>query len=217
MSNAISSSRWRLYVIIDHAAAQDRDLAWVAERAIQGGADVIQLRHKTASVRQLIAEAERLMRVTRAAQIPFLINDRVDVAVAVGADGVHLGQDDLPVPVARRFLGPTGIIGKSTHSLQQALEAEQEGVDYLAVGPIYPTPTKPDAPHVGLELIAQVKIRVRHPVVTIGGIDRVTLAEVVAAGADCVAVVRAVCRADDPQAAAEELKKIVTQSVRITR
>ena len=215
MSNVNSLSHWRLYVILDSAASKGRDLAWIAECAIQGGADVIQLRDKTASTRQLIEEAERIARVARAAQVPLLINDRVDVAVAVGAAGVHLGQDDLSVSVARRILGSAGMIGKSTHSLQQALDAEQEGVDYLAVGPIYPTPTKPDTPHVGLALIGQVKTRVRRPLVAIGGVDRATLPDVVAAGAECVAVVRAVCSADDPQAAAHDLKKIVAQSVRI--
>lgn len=204
---------WRLYVIVDRAAAQNRELAWIAERAIQGGADAIQLRHKTASARQLIEEAEQLLRVTRASKIPLLINDRVDVAAAVGAAGVHLGQDDLPVSAARRLLGPAGIIGKSTHSLQQALDAEQEGVDYLAVGPIYPTPTKPDAIHVGVGLIGQVTARVRRPLVMIGGVDRTTLPEVVAAGAICVAVVRAVCQAEDPKAAAEELKGILLRKI----
>lgn len=211
MSNAPSLSGWQLYVIVDPAVARGRDLAQIAAQAIQGGADVIQLREKTGSARQVIEQAERLLAVTRPASVPLIINDRIDVAVAAGADGVHLGQDDLPVAVARQILGAGRLVGQSTHSLQQALEAEGEGVDYVAVGPVYPTPTKPDSPHVGPALIGRVLAAVRKPLVVIGGIDEGTLPEVLQAGATCVAVVRAVCGADDPQAAARELKRTLTQ------
>ena len=212
MSNATSCSAWRLYVIVDKAAAKARDLAWITDRAIRGGADALQLRDKAASAHTLIEEAKRCLQVTKAAGVPLIINDRVDVAVAVGADGVHIGQDDLPVSVARQILGPGRIIGTSTHSLKQALEADRAGVDYLAVGPIYPTPTKPDSSSVGASLISQVKAQVQRPIVTIGGIDQTTLSEVLAAGATCVAVVRAVCAAEDPEAAARALKDMMTQS-----
>ena len=211
MSSAASLSAWRLYVIADNAAAKGRDLAWIAEQAIRGGADVIQLRDKAASAQRLIEEATRLLRITKAAGIPLIINDRVDVAVAVGADGVHLGQDDLPVSVARQILGPGRIVGKSTHSLVQALEADRAGVDYVAVGPIYPTPTKPDTSHVGVALVDHVAARVRRPIVVIGGINQATLPEVLAAGATCVAVVRAVCAAENPEAAARSLKDMMAQ------
>ena len=208
---------WRLYVIVDKSAAKDRDLAWIAERAIQGGADAIQVRDKTASAVQLINEAERVLRITKAAKVPLIINDRVDVAVALEADGVHIGQDDLPVSVARQILGPGRVVGKSTHSLKQALEADQEGADYLAVGPIYQTPTKPDYPSVGLSLIRQIKAQVRKPIVAIGGIDQATLPDVLTAGAERVAVIRAVCSADDPKAAAQDLKRIFSQFVHARR
>jgi len=198
-------------VIVDPAAARGRDLTQIAAQAIRGGADVIQLREKTGSTRQVIRQAERLLAVTRPASVPLIINDRIDVAVAAGADGVHLGQDDLPVAVARHILGGSRLIGKSTHTLQQALEAEQEGVEYMAVGPIYPTPTKPDSPHVGPGLIGEVSAAVRTPLVVIGGIDEGTLPEVLQHGASCVAVVRAVCAADDPQAAARRLKRMLTE------
>lgn len=213
MLNLTSCAAWRLYVIVDRAAAGGRDPAWIAEQAIRGGADVVQLRDKTGSTRDVIAHAQAVLQVTHAAHIPLIINDRVDVAVAVGADGVHLGQDDLPVSVARQMLGPDRILGKSTHSLEQALEADREAVDYLAVGPIYPTPTKPDYPSVGVTLIDQVRARVCKPLVVIGGVDQATLPEVLRAGASCVAVVRAVCGADDPEAAARELKRALTQFV----
>ena len=216
MSNAASLSAWRLYVIVDKAAAKARDLAWIADRAIRGGADVIQLRDKAASAQALIEEAKRCVQLTKAAGVPLIINDRVDVAVAVGADGVHLGQDDLPVSVARQILGPGRIIGASTHSLKQALEADRAGVDYLAVGPIYPTPTKPEASSVGASLISQVKAQVQRPLVTIGGIDQTTLPEVLAAGATCVAVVRAVCGAEHPEAAARALKDTLTRALHVS-
>jgi len=216
MSSGVCFSDWRLYVIIDRGACEGRDLAWVARQAIRGGADVIQLRDKAASAQALIVQARRLLAVTKPAGVPLIINDRVDVAAATGADGVHLGQEDLHVAAARRLLGSGRIIGKSSHSLTQALEADQEELDYLALGPVYPTPTKPDSPPVGLKLVGEVSARVRHPLVVIGGVDGTTLPEVVAAGAACVAVVRAVCAAEDPQAAARTLKRILTQTSRPT-
>ena len=210
MLNGTSCSTWRLYVIVDRSAAKGRAVTRITEQAIRGGADVIQLRDKSAPADLLVKEGKRLLDVTKAAGVPLIINDHVDVAVAVGADGVHLGQDDLPVAEARRILGPDMIIGKSTHSLQQALDADREPIDYLAVGPIYPTPTKPDYPFVGLTLISQVAANISHPMVNIGGIDERTLSEVIAAGATCVAVVRAVCGAEDPEAAARKLTRMLT-------
>jgi thiamine-phosphate pyrophosphorylase len=153
-----------------------------------------------------------LLPLTRAAGIPLIINDRVDVADAVGADGVHLGQDDLPVEEARRLLGPSRLIGKSTHSVEQALAAQAEGADYIGLGPIFPTPTKPDYRSIGTEPIRQIVSHMQVPVVCIGGIDAETLGGVIAAGAQCVAVVRAVCAAPDPEAAARTLKEILQAS-----
>ena len=186
----------------------------ITEQAIRGGADAIQFRDKHSPTKIVLGEAARILQATRAAGVPLILNDRVDVALAIGADGVHLGQDDLPIPVARHLLGPTRIIGKSTHSLEQALAAEQEGADYIAVGPVYTTPTKPEAPSVGPELIGRIKCRVQTPLVIIGGIDRTRLPDVLAAGAECVAVVRAVCGAEDPEAAARELKAPLVQFIR---
>src|SRR3989338_9134619 len=204
--NVTPSSAWQLYVIVDRAAVGARDLREVAAGAIRGGADAIQLRDKVASARALIEAARALLPLTRAAGIPFIINDRADVARAVGADGIHLGQDDLPVGAARDLLGSGRLIGLSTHSLEQALAAQAQGADYIGVGPIFPTPTKPDYGSVGTGLIGQVASRVRLPAVCIGGIDRSNLEQVIRAGATCVAVVRAVCSASDPEAATSELK-----------
>ena len=211
--NVTSFSHCRLYVIIDRAAAGDRDLVDVASAAIRGGADVLQLRDKTASPRKFLEEAECLLSVTRRAGIPLIINDRVDVAHAVGADGVHLGQEDLPLAAARRILGFERLIGQSTHSLEQACTAAAEGADYLGCGPIFPTPTKPGSGSVGTALIRPVIQAVRIPVVCIGGIDAGNIAQVLEAGADRVAIVRAVCAAEDPEAAARALKHQLEQSV----
>ena len=213
-SNATASSRWRLYVIVDRAAAGSRDLAELAAAAIRGGADVIQLRDKTASDEALLREAKRLLRVTRAAGVPLIVNDRPEVAQAVGADGVHLGQDDLGLAAARALLGPNTILGKSTHSLEQAMAAEAEGADYIGCGPIFATPTKPGYGNVGLALIGRVIERVSVPVVCIGGIDERTLPRVLAAGAERAAVVRAVCGAPDPESAARALKERLRQASR---
>jgi thiamine-phosphate pyrophosphorylase len=203
-------------VIIDRAASGSRDLAELAAAAIRGGADVIQLRDKAGSAARLIEEARRLLPLARAAGIPLIINDRVEAAEAVGADGVHLGQDDGSIEEARRLLGPERLIGRSTHSLEQALAAERDGADYIGLGPIFPTPTKPGYGSVGTALIQEVMRRVQVPVVCIGGIDATTLRAVLEAGAACVAVVRAACGAEDPERAARELKRTLTQFVRAT-
>ena len=209
-SNEMSCSAWRLYVIVDRATAGTRDLAELAAAAIRGGADVIQLRDKTAPTRRLLDDASRVRTVTRNAGIPLIINDRADVAHAAGADGVHLGQDDLPIAAARAILGPNRLIGKSTHSLEQAIAAELDGADYIGVGPIFSTPTKPGSQSVGVDLIRQVALRVQIPFICIGGLDATNLQRALSAGAERIAVVRAVCAATDPQEAAAMLKRRLT-------
>ncbi len=204
-------SSWRLYVILDRAVIGSRDLVAVASAAIRGGADVLQLRDKGSSRAQLIEEGQRLLTLTRPAGIPLIINDRVDVALEIRAEGLHLGQEDLPVQDARKILGEGRLIGKSTHSLEQAMAAHAEGADYLGVGPIFTTPTKPSYQAVGVALIQAVSARVTLPSVCIGGIDQRRLGEVLQAGATCVAVVRAVCSAGDPESATRTLKQTIVQ------
>ena len=206
-------SNWRLYVILDRAVIGSRDLAAVASAAMRGGADVLQLRDKVSSRAQLIKEGQRLLTLTRPAGIPLIINDRVDVALEIRAEGLHLGQEDLPLQDARKILGDGRLIGKSTHNLEQAMAAHAEGADYLGVGPIFATPTKPTYQAVGVALIQAISARVTLPTVCIGGINQRTLGEVLQAGATCVAVVRAVCGAEDPEAAARALKQQLTQFV----
>ncbi len=204
--NARSSSAWRLYVIVDADVAPGQDLAALAEAAIKGGADAIQLRGKRLTPQQLLEQAVRCAAVSRPAGIPLLINDHPNIAKAAGADGVHLGQEDVPVARAREVLGPGRLIGKSTHSVEQALAAEAEGAAYIGCGPVFATPTKPGAPAVGVTLVREVTSRIRIPVVCIGGVDQGNVTAVLEAGGRCVAVVRAVCAAANPEQAARDLK-----------
>lgn len=188
-----------LYVITDRSMSRGRTHVEVAESALAAGASAIQLRDKTAALRSLSTDAVRLREITRSEGVSFIVNDYVDLALAVGADGVHLGQDDLPLPAARRVAGTELIIGKSTHTLEQAIEAEQEGADYIAIGPVFATGTKRGVPPVGTALVAEVCRRVTVPVVAIGGIKVHNISGVIAAGAAGAAVVSEVVSADDPE------------------
>jgi thiamine-phosphate pyrophosphorylase len=170
--------------------------------ALQGGAEMIQLREKTWPSGTLLPVATRLLARCRAAGVPFIVNDRVDLAVAVDADGVHLGQDDLPAAAARALLGPGKILGLSTHSETQAAAAQAAGADYVAVGSMFPTTSKPEFQLVGPALARKVRPLVRVPLIGIGGITPDNVGEVIAAGCDGVAVISAVCAAPDPAAAA---------------
>jgi thiamine-phosphate pyrophosphorylase len=200
---------WQLYIIIDHAALAGRDPAETAAAAIRGGADALQLRHKGADDEVLAQDAGRLLPLTRAAGIPLIVNDSVEAAVRSGADGVHLGQDDLSIAEARARLGANRLIGRSTHTPEQARAAQAEGADYIGFGPIFPTPTKPTYGPIGPDAIREAAALVTIPMVCIGGIDAATLPRALAAGARCVAVVRAVCAAPDPEAAVRRLRAII--------
>ena len=197
----------RLYVVTD-ADASPGDVACGVEAAVAGGADAIQLRRKGDHGLEHLRLAERCRRICADAGALFLVNDRLDVAMAVDADGVHLGQDDLPVDVARR-LWPGHIVGRSTHSPEQARAAVAAGADHLGVGPVFTTPTKPGRAPVGLDYVRWAAANVPIPWVAIGGVDECTVASVLAAGARAVAVVRAVAAADDPAAAARRLRGAV--------
>lgn len=181
------------------------DLAEFADAALAGGVDVIQLREKGIEGRLELSRLEILADACQRHGALLAVNDRADVALAVGADVLHLGQDDLPVEWARRILGPDVLVGRSTHSPVQAdAAAEQPGVDYFCTGPCWPTPTKPGRPAAGLDLVRHAVPLVR-PWFAIGGIDAERLPQVLAAGATRVVVVRAITEAADPKAAAERL------------
>ena len=199
-------ARARLYVCTD--ARRDRgDLAEFADAALRGGVDLLQLREKGLEARDELAALEVLADACRRHGALLAVNDRADVALAAGADVLHLGQDDLPVAVARDILGEDVLIGRSTHDLEQARAgAVEPGVDYFCTGPCWPTPTKPGRPAPGLDLVrATAADAPARPWFAIGGIDHARLGEVVAAGATRVVVVRAITEAEDPEAAARSL------------
>jgi thiamine-phosphate pyrophosphorylase len=195
-----------LYLILDPAVAGGRPLEEIARQALRQGIRMFQLRVKTSETGVLYGLASTLAPVIQAAAGMFIINDRCDVALAVGADGVHLGQEDLPVAEARALMGPQRIIGISTHTLAQALEAEAQGADYLGFGPIFPTSTKSNPePVVGIERLREVRARVRLPIVAIGGINAGNIRMVADAGSEASAVLSAVIAAPDPTRAIAEL------------
>jgi thiamine-phosphate pyrophosphorylase len=185
------------------------DLAEFADAALAGGVDVIQLREKGMEARDELAALEVLAAACEKHGALLSVNDRADVALAAGADVLHLGQDDLPVPWARKILGEDVVLGRSTHDVTQATAAAVEaGVDYFCTGPCWPTPTKPGRPAPGLDLVrATAATGTTRPWFAIGGIDEARLPEVLAAGASRVVVVRAITEADDPKAAATRLRQ----------
>ncbi|MCL6613364.1 MAG: thiamine phosphate synthase [Firmicutes bacterium] len=196
---------WELYVVTDRGLAGGRPLVEVVRQALEGGARIVQLREKTLPTREMVELAAALKELARDYGARFIINDRVDVALAVDADGVHLGQEDMPARVARRLIGPHKILGVSVASVEEALRAREEGADYLGAGAVFPTATKGEASVIGLAGLRAICTAVDLPVVAIGGIDREKVAEVIAAGAAGIAVVSAVMAAPDPAAAAREI------------
>ena len=198
-----------LYVILDRAVARGRDLVELLDAAVAGGCRLVQLREKEWPSGRLLPLAERLRARCRAAGAIFIVNDRVDLALAVGADGVHLGQDDLPARVARPLLRPGMILGISTHSVTQARAAQADGADYVAVGSMFATRSKAEFELVGTDLLRKLRGEIRVPLIGIGGITHDNVREVIAAGADGVAVISAVCAADDPRAAAERFVALI--------
>lgn len=200
----------RLYAVTDLKENAPQILQQV-ERALQGGVDIVQLRAKTLSARSLLEIGKKMRQLTRKLGKLLIVNDRVDLMLALEADGVHLGQEDIPIEAARKMIGTSGpIIGCSTHNLEQAVSAESKGADYIGFGPIFETPTKPTYRAVGLEAIPEVVKKIKIPIVFIGGIDRSNITQVVERGAKCVAVVRAVFSAPDPFENACELKGLLT-------
>lgn len=197
---------WGLYVITDRTETQGRSLEEVVWACIQGGARAFQLREKDLEARELAALAERLVQIVKSAAGLLLINDRIDVALAVGASGAHLSRRGFPPAVARRLLGPARLLGASCHSLAEAEEAQEGGADYIFLGPIFYTPSKASyGPPLGVELLRQVRPRIRLPIFAIGGITAANRTEVLAAGADGVAVIAAVMAAPDVSAAVKAL------------
>ena len=206
---------YSLYLVTDRGLARGRSTLEIVTAAVNGGATVVQLREKACSTLEFIQQALTIQKFLETRNIPLIINDRVDVAQAVAAAGVHLGQTDMPLEMARGILGDTMIIGISAESLADAIAAEKGGADYLGVSPIYATPTKTDtAPALGLEGLREIRKAVRLPLVGIGGLNRDNAAEVIRNGADGLAVVSAIVAADDPEFAALELKQVIREARR---
>jgi thiamine-phosphate pyrophosphorylase len=205
----------RLYVIT--TALAEISYERQVEEACRGGADIIQFRDKALSHKDRYEAAAKLRAICARYGTLFIVNDFLEVALASQADGVHLGQDDLPTEAARQIIRQMGVrnflIGRSTHSLEQAIAAEREGADYIGIGPVFATPTKPSYQAVGLELVRQVTAQVKTPHVAIGGIDAGNVGLVLAAGAERVAVVRAVSAAPDIALAAQRLKDLMREKV----
>jgi len=187
--------------------------AAMVEAACRGGADVIQFRDKTLGHKEKFEVARQLNEICHAHQVLFIVNDSTDLALSVQADGVHVGQDDLPLPVVQELVKRAGrkdfLIGKSTHSLEQAQAAQAEKADYIGIGPVFATPTKPTYEPVGLTLVRDVTQSVSTPHVAIGGINADNVRQVLVAGAERVAVVRAVCGAPDIEAAARQMAQML--------
>jgi thiamine-phosphate pyrophosphorylase len=194
----------RLYFVADRGGMEH-----ALEGALAGGVDLFQLRDKNASDDELLAAAETARERCHAAGALFLLNDRPDLAVACGADGVHVGQDDVPVGRARKLVGDDALVGLSTHSMQQAQAGCRTGADYIAVGPVHATPTKEGRPAIGVEPLKYAAAHVSVPWFAIGGIDVENVRAVVEAGARRIVVVRAIAHAEDPEAAARALRTAV--------
>jgi thiamine-phosphate pyrophosphorylase len=188
-----------LYVILDRVAAGGRDLTSLLEAVLAGGGRLVQLRDKQAPLAVLYPAAKELYERCQRAGALFIVNDRADLALALGAGGLHVGQDDLPVSAARRLLAPGMLLGISTHDEDQARRAQAEGADYVAVGSIFPTGSKAEFQLVGCELIRRLRPEIAAPLIGIGGITVDNVDEVVAAGAEGVAVISAICAAPDPE------------------
>jgi len=203
-----------LYLVTERRLAGNRPLTEVIRKAVAGGVSVVQLREKECSSREYLELALSIKKILPPG-IPLIINDRLDVALAAGASGVHLGQNDLPAEAARKHLGPEAIIGLSVENPDQLQKALNLPVDYLAISPIFPTPTKTDTgPAWGLEGLARARQLTSRPLVAIGGLNENNVSEVIRAGADGVAVVSAICAAPDPEQAARRLRALIAEARR---
>ena len=203
---------YSLYLVTDRSLALGRELVDIVAAAVQGGVTVVQIREKGAVTREFLALAQALKALLDPRGIPLIVNDRLDLALACEAAGVHLGQEDLPCDLARRLLGPERLLGVSVSTPEEARQAEAAGADYLGVSPIFVTPTKRDTPvATGLAGLRLIRAVTALPLVAIGGLSATNAAEVMAAGADGIAVVSALMAAADPREAARALKSAISR------
>lgn len=197
---------YSLYLVTDSDLMSTKTLPEAVSQAIAGGTTLVQLREKHATSREFLQLARECLAICRAAGVPLIVNDRVDIALASGADGVHVGQDDMPVEDVRRLMGPDAIIGVSVATMEEAIEAERGGADYLGVGAMYVTGTKDDARIVTREELLRIRKAVKIPLVVIGGINERTIGDFAHTGIDGLAIVSAIIAQPDIAAAARKLK-----------
>jgi thiamine-phosphate pyrophosphorylase len=203
-----------LYLVTDRDLCGNHSLEQVVLGALQGGCVCVQLREKDLSTRLFLQEAQKIKTILAPFRVPLIINDRLDVALAVGADGLHIGQDDMPYALARKFLGPRAIIGLSVESWQDVEDAQGLDVNYLGVSPVFDTPTKTDTKGAwSLEGLRKIRAYSKHTLVAIGGLNRSNVEDAVMAGADCIAVVSAICASPDPKKAARELSDKIRRTL----
>ena len=199
---------YALYLVTDRSLAKGRAMAEIVREAVAGGATCVQLREKDCGTREFLEEARALKEILKGTGVPLIVNDRVDVALAAGADGVHVGQGDMPIGDVRRLAPKGWIVGVSAESTEDAVRAEREGADYVGASPVFATATKADhAAPLGLEGLRRMRAATTIPIVAIGGIHAGNAREVVRAGADGLAAVSAIVAADDPRAAAAEMRR----------
>ncbi len=204
---------YSLYLVTDRGLSRWRTTLQIVAAAVAGGVTCVQLREKTCSTREFIEQARSVQSFLKSRGIPLIINDRIDVALAVKADGVHLGQNDMPIETARGILKDSMFIGISAETLENAVDAEKCGADYIGVGPIFPTNTKADAAEpLGPEGFLEIRKAVKIPLVAIGGLKKENAAAIVRNGAEGIAVVSAIVSADDPEKAARELKNMIIRA-----
>ena len=203
-----------LYAIVDEDLLAGRDPAAVSASLAANGATVVQYRAKHLASREFLRRARAVRDALAATGVPLIINDRLDVALLSGADGVHVGQDDVPLTDARVLMGPRAVIGVSVSTVAEAVEAEENGADYVGAGAVFATGTKSDAPVMGLRGLSEIRAGVKRPVVAIGGLSRRNAAEALAAGADGLAFISELMCARDPGAAARELRAIIDAAKR---
>ena len=198
----------RLHVLTDTELQSRFSHVELAKLAIKGGADILQFRQKIGATREMIEICREIKRLCEDSDVMFIVNDRVDVAIASEADGVHLGQEDFPIPLARKLLGETRIIGGSAVTLEEAQECLSEGADYIGFGPVYPTTSKNDAgPVTGIEILKEVVNAISIPIIAIGGVTVENTPEVIRAGAQGIAVISAVCCQENPEQATRDLSQ----------
>ncbi|MDR1097877.1 MAG: thiamine phosphate synthase [Tannerella sp.] len=201
-----------LYLVTDRSLSLEKPLERVVEEAVQGGVSIVQLREKNCSSREFYELAVRLKKCLKPYRVPLIINDRLDIALACDAEGLHIGQSDIPYDIARKLLGKDKIIGLSVESIQDAHDANETDVDYIGISPVFGTPTKTDtASPLGLDGVRAISKISRHPNVAIGGINHTNAAEIIKSGANGISVVSAIMSAGFPREAAAELRRIVDE------